>query len=149
MHEDSLAPDMSLLMSFCIFNTQLAVSAGLSLIAILAILIKFKVDLLLDERRPINRSESVLKVSSNMRIMFSAGLIINVWIHVYLYEGIDIYMASVLSGLPGTIGTQNVFLFKVLILAVALIVLLILGKIGVAIYYGLSDNTLLSNSRLI
>lgn len=64
---------------------MLPISPVIMCLAVFIHFTKMRLSLIYDERRPLNRSESVIPFSKQFRYVFYLGVMLNSWINVFLF----------------------------------------------------------------
>jgi hypothetical protein len=74
--------------------------------------ISFRLDLLYKERRPINKSENVIRASRQLHTVYFIGVFINAWINLFNLEMIELNMQWLIESVSNSISYQAIFLLK-------------------------------------
>ena len=108
-----------------------------------------RLTLLFDARRPINKSEPIIRFSSYCKAIYYSGLVVNVWINTFLLDYVERYYIIIIKFAPEPITADTIFLLKTIITFIYLALLIIVSNLILKIISALSPKTLISNSLFI
>lgn len=83
--EDKMASAVSL-MNYAVYNCVIPLSPVLMFVSVFIHFTNLRMALLYDERRPVNRSESIIRFTKQIRYIFLLGVIYSSWINIFLLE---------------------------------------------------------------
>ena len=104
-----------------------------------------RIELLYYNRRPINKSESIVRFSTSCQAIFFVGVLVNIWVNIFMFEYVERNVHFVISISPPPLTEESVFLIKIITTSLLFIAVIILGKLGRVIAIALSPKYLIGN----
>jgi hypothetical protein len=95
-HKEQKMIMVTCLQNYAIYCTLLPLSPGILFLSIFIHFISMRLSLLYEERRPINRSESIIRFSPQLKYLYYLGILVNTWVIIFLLEFAELYMQMVL-----------------------------------------------------
>lgn len=84
-HREEKMGNIINMQNYAIYCTMLPISPVIMCLAVFIHFTKMRLSLIFDERRPLNRSESVIPFSKQIKYIFYLGVMTNSWINVFVF----------------------------------------------------------------
>ncbi len=130
------------LMNYAVYCCVVPLSPAIMLISIFIHFTNLRMALLFDERRPVNKSESIIKFTKQIMYIYYLGVIFSSWINIYMLETVENYFQF---GIEGTIKPpteQGVFLVKFFTTIIFGLIIIIIGTLAGSLAHSISNNAL-------
>jgi hypothetical protein len=136
--------DIISLFAYSFYCNELPISGIIAFGIIAANYFTMRSELLYDARRPINKSEVIVRFSQYCRVIYYLGAGINIWVNVFLLEYIELYYQFAIEWAPQPLTEDSLIVIKLVILIVYLIIITVIGLLARAVALALSVKSLLS-----
>lgn len=129
-YEDGLNQDILSLFAYSFYCTQLPISGIIAFGIVVATYIIVRIDLLYENRRPINKSEPIIRFSNYCHVIYFVGGLVNIWVNTFLLGYVERHYLFIINIAPHPLTAETIFLIKVAFTAFFFGIITILGFIA-------------------
>jgi hypothetical protein len=113
IYDHGLTQDILSLFAYCFYCTELPLAGLIAFGIIVATYIIVRIELLYDNRRPINKSEPIISFSSYCHVIYFVGGLVNIWVNTFVLGYVEQHYHFVINLAPHPLTRDTIFLIKI------------------------------------